>query len=528
MSTKKRKIEHQNHYNQCIIDPNFSSIHLQCSFQQPIYPSTSNDNYVTETSSINHYNSQKLNEIMIKASHGEFKRIMLNNNNGFKSYSAIYNFFDFHTSFEQKPDKPTKISFKCIICGNVLNQKMGETGNLIKHLELHETFRNWKLLFDQHKNKNPVKPKIVENLDHDTLDMVKFYLSSDVAWQALENVYLRSYLTRHGMYWPPEGSFINNVLPRVIYNLKSILEYNLQNCEYINLIVYVWDPNQLTNLIGVCASILDSNFEKKLIVIGFRRMTVGISAESIKPIIENIVKEYNFDKNKIKSVVCDEGSTLVTHFKHILAIHEINQIDQNELDDDILLQLHQLTELKNYPIPANELPSIESVDAEINEDLNILKTNSAQNKAYETTSCELNQPIIKIEETIEDCNSNYNLTFGKLLTELELEIDSNKVVRFSCANHKFNMALRTTISTDKNLRTILALLSNNLKRNHQPLIFDLNKNTLRIENDTRWTCAFHILNSYQKAYEKGYFDKSKKYLFFLNTGCYLFFKVKNK
>ena len=39
------------------------------------------------------------------------------------------------------------------------------------------------------------------------------------------------------------------------------------------------------------------------------------NAENIAKTIEMTVNEYNFNKNKIKSIVCDEGSALLRLFK---------------------------------------------------------------------------------------------------------------------------------------------------------------------------------------------------------------------
>ena len=41
------------------------------------------------------------------------------------------------------------------------------------------------------------------------------------------------------------------------------------------------------------------------------------NAENIAKTIETIVNDYKFDKNKIKAVVCDEGSALLRLFKQI-------------------------------------------------------------------------------------------------------------------------------------------------------------------------------------------------------------------
>lgn len=48
---------------------------------------------------------------------------------------------------------------------------------------------------------------------------------------------------------------------------------------------------------------------------GFNWMIGAHSAENIKLGIEKIVNRYSFNKKKISSIVCDEGSSLVRLFK---------------------------------------------------------------------------------------------------------------------------------------------------------------------------------------------------------------------
>jgi len=147
------------------------------------------------------------------------------------------------------------------------------------------------------------------------------------------------------------------------------------------------------------------------------------NAENIAKTIEMTVNEYNFNKNKIKAIVCDEGSALLRLFKQILDIDELEsesilenciEIDQiiNEFDNDKEINNEILEEL----VPLN------SVISNI-EDFEDIQDNVSEND-----------------------QSEYNLDENKtILSELELVIGSNKYPRFSCANHKFNIALRKTI-----------------------------------------------------------------------------------
>ena len=101
----------------------------------------------------------------------------------------------------------------------------------------------------------------------------------------------------------------------------------------------------------------------------------------------------------------------------------------------------------------------------------------------------------EIDETIEDCNAvrythpikrefkedgqfeieidfefdkhHYNLNRGSKLDTLYIEIVGNKISRFSCGNHKLNLALRHAIQLHDGLSTIL---------------FNLNKSNSHIRN----------------------------------------------
>ena len=106
------------------------------------------------------------------------------------------------------------------------------------------------------------------------------------------------------MYLPHEKSFIQTIIPEVVSKLKSVIESKLQKCLFVTLIVDIWSSNQLVDFIGVCASLIDTDFSRKQIVIGLKRMPGKHDATNIKLMIENIVNEYTFNKTKIKSVVC--------------------------------------------------------------------------------------------------------------------------------------------------------------------------------------------------------------------------------
>ena len=157
------------------------------------------------------------------------------------------------------------------------------------------------------------------------------------------------------------------------------------------------------------------------------------NAENIAKTIELTVNEYNFNKNKIKAIVCDEGSALLRLFKQILDIDELEsesilenciEIDLNEPENDIDLQI------------INQFDNDKEINNEILEELVPLNSVISNIEDFEDIQ----------ENVSENDQSEYNLDENKtILSELELVIGSNKYPRFSCANHKFNIALRKTI-----------------------------------------------------------------------------------
>ena len=51
---------------------------------------------------------------------------------------------------------------------------------------------------------------------------------------------------------------------------------------------------------GLAAVLLNKNLERETLILGLKRLLEGHSAEKVQKAIEEIVKSYDFDKNKIR------------------------------------------------------------------------------------------------------------------------------------------------------------------------------------------------------------------------------------
>lgn len=92
---------------------------------------------------------------------------------------------------------------------------------------------------------------------------------------------------------------------------------------------------------------------------------------------------------------------------------------------------------------------------------------------------------------------------GKPLENLVIKLGSDELPRFSCANHKLNFALRRAIRTYDEIVNITKLLNQSnahIRRSIQiNRMFRLEKCRLRLENLTRWSSAYLMLETVKKA-----------------------------
>ena len=336
---------------------------------------------------------------------------------------------------------------------------------------------------------------------------------------------MRSFLSRHGIDIPHEKTFVTHVIPKVLEKVNNLIELKLKKAVYITVIVDLWDSAQMKDYGAVAVEIIFEDFSKKVFVIGIERMEGAHTAEGVRDLIQKIINQYNFDKSKIVAVVCDEGSNLVRLFLQMIEQNLESFKSEINWDWDGLpfSQFDFFEDMLEYDVDEDNNPiidknaSIDKVDDEINdiviEDIVPLETALKARMSLELVS-EDNYEDNDANENDANDNDHYNLDgLNQLISTLELEIGSNKIKRFSCANHKFNIAFRNTVKSDKRLQKIIALLSKCSKSSHKSYkiakVFQEKKNRLRGENKIRWSAIFLMLQCFHKAYKKGCFEQSK-------------------
>jgi hypothetical protein len=92
----------------------------------------------------------------------------------------------------------------------------------------------------------------LDDISEDAINLTKFFLSSNIATQALQNPYLQKSLKQD---IPKEKTFVSSIIPKVVKRVKKKLEIYLQNALTVALIVDIWDSRQMVDFLGTCAAI---------------------------------------------------------------------------------------------------------------------------------------------------------------------------------------------------------------------------------------------------------------------------------
>lgn len=150
--------------------------------------------------------------------------------------------------------------------------------------------------------------------DNNSLILVKFFISSNLSLVALRNPHLLKLMK---IPIPCDQTFTRKILPEILLNLKTAIDFKLQNATCVSLTSDIWTTKSLLDFLAICVNLSDSNFSRETIVIGMIRMPGNHNAEHIKTAFENIVNSFEFDKSKISATVSDEGSAYLRLFKQI-------------------------------------------------------------------------------------------------------------------------------------------------------------------------------------------------------------------
>ena len=106
----------------------------------------------------------------------------------------------------------------------------------------------------------------------------------------------------------------------------------------------------------------------------------------------------------------------------------------------------------------------------------------------------------------------YDPTFGKSVTNLIINLGTDELPRFQCADHKLDIVVKKAIKMHSELSSSLQKLNKSnahFKRVCKlSKIFRKKKCRLRLQGKQRWSLVYLILEATKKAYDKNAFDQN--------------------
>ncbi len=144
---------------------------------------------------------------------------------------------------------------------------------------------------------------------------------------------------------------------------------------------------------------------------------------------------------------------------------------------------------------------------EIKKDANSVTFNNVVHIRNITQNSQTGSDIVEENLAFDD----YDRNKGTPIENLNINLGSDDIPRFSCGCHKLNLAIRKAIKAHKPLVNILSKL-NKANAHFRRVcklskIFRNKKCRLRLENLTRWSSSYLLLESVKRAYDKNAFSK---------------------
>ena len=161
-----------------------------------------------------------------------------------KKYTPVLHFFDHECEFDEFSEK-AKIKFICKQEKCVKHESFGALSNLNKHLLLHEKSKQWY----QNYVKSKKKTKSGMVLSDAKLNLIKFFITSNLALKQLENVYLRKCL-KDEIKLPCVKTFRTTFINEIIGLLHDKIQIKCQEASFITLIPDQWSDTANTHFLG--------------------------------------------------------------------------------------------------------------------------------------------------------------------------------------------------------------------------------------------------------------------------------------
>lgn len=169
-----------------------------------------------------------------------------------------------------------------------------------------------------------------------TQKLAVFVGSTNVPNSIVESAEFRSLLEElDPRYLVPGRTLISKEIDKVLFDLKLKIQGYLSNAQKVNLCADIWTKKGMSSsYLGVTAHFFSQRDHRRhRVTLAVKRMSHPHNAESIRELIDEVLKEWSIPLSQVGAVITDNGSNMVKAFQQQCFANGEDEEDAEEEDE---------------------------------------------------------------------------------------------------------------------------------------------------------------------------------------------------
>ena len=170
-----------------------------------------------------------------------------------------------------------------------------------------------------------------------TKRLAVFVGSSNTPNSIVENVEFQQLIKSLDPRYPlPSRALLGKELDKVLIDLKATIHTYLAAARKVSLCADIWSKKGMTSsYLGVTAHFFSSRDHRKhSTTLAVRRLLDRHTAEHVKEVVEEVLKEWEISETKVRVIITDNGSNMVAAFKSLFE-EEMKEMETEEEEMDV-------------------------------------------------------------------------------------------------------------------------------------------------------------------------------------------------
>ena len=162
-----------------------------------------------------------------------------------------------------------------------------------------------------------------------TKRLAVFVGSSNTPNSVVENVDFQQFVKSLDSRYPiPGRTLLGKELDKVLVDLKASIQTYLCAARKVSLCADIWSKKGLTSsYLGLTAHFFSCHDHRKhCVTLAVRKMQGRHTAENVREVVEEVMKEWGIAESKVRVIITDNGSNMVAAFK--------THFDEEEVEEE--------------------------------------------------------------------------------------------------------------------------------------------------------------------------------------------------